>query len=262
MKKIILFVMLCMALLSSGAFAMTVEHLPYFDTYTKGFFSAVLVGHPIDDSSAGFSMDFYSNVSKVITLNSPDATNPYWWVWVSLHNTNENTSNQIDPTPHDMSVYVLCGGVGGWFNLTNGTNYTWSNGYSLFKLTWDTEEMIPVADMLSPVYDSPTGLPLYIKQRDCVFGVDDASFVLGDWATMKVWAQNPEKNAVCGVDEAVVYLQTATVTIVDINLQVWQILFQIFSIVVILLAIFGIPLLLFKLMRWLIEEVRGKKKLF
>lgn len=253
----------CMALMGSGAFAMTVDYQPYYNTYGTGLFSAVLVGQPIDASSAGFSIDFYSNTSKVITLDSPDETNQYWWVWVNLHNSGENTTSQIVLAPHDQRVFIQCSGSGGWFNLTSGySNNTWNNGYALFKLTWDTEVSIPVADSSNGMFDTPTGLPLYIKQRDCVFNADSNDFAGGDWVTMYVWAQNPDKNAVCGVDASVQYLQTATVTIVDINLQIWQIMFQLFSIVVIIGAIFGIPLFLIKMIRFMIEEIRGKRKLF
>jgi hypothetical protein len=79
---------------------------------------------------------------------------------------------------------------------------------------------------------------------------------------MSVWAQNPSKAAICSIDSSVQYIQSAATAIIDINLQIWQMLFQIFSIIVILGAIFGIPLLVFKLIKWLMDELKGKKKVF
>lgn len=242
--------------MSSHAFAMSVEYIPDFQTY-KPLGWNIYTGVPIDDSGAGFKLDFYSSGGKTLDLQSPDGTNPYWWVWVALRSTNSNSTDQIVPNPHDLTVFIQCGSTGGWYNITSAyTNYTWGRGYAIFRLTWNTEGMIQLAD--TPY--SPTGKPLFGLQRDCSFNVNDSSFVSGDFASIYVWAQNPDKASMCNVDSSVQFLQSAVTTIVDINVQIWQILFQIFSIVIILLAIFGIPLLLFKIVRWIIEEVKGKNK--
>jgi len=261
MKILLAVLIMTLMILPVNALAMAVDYIPDYQWYKPANQWTGYTGIPIDDAYAGFTLLFYSNVSKVLNLNSPDGTNPYWWVWIALHNTNMNNSDmtQIVPNPHDLRAYVRCGGTGGWYNITSTiTNYTWNSGYAVFRLSWDTEEMIPFA---TGSY-SPTGKPLYGLNRDCIFGVDDSSYDAGDWVTMSVWAQNPSKNAICSVDSSVQYIQSAVTAIIDINLQIWQMLFQIFSIIVILGAIFGIPLLVFKLIKWLMDELKGKKKVF
>jgi hypothetical protein len=256
MKKIILFVAVCMALLSSGVFAMSVEFHPEFNTYKPVGWSTY-TGIPVDDSSAGFTLELLdNNISngKSLYLNSPDGTNPYYWVYVALHDSTFNTTNEIVPAPHDISFYLTCGVSGGWYNFSNSTNNTWSVGYNVYKLAWDTETMIPYA---SPPF-SPTGRDLYVLNRDCFVAVDGLAGT--EYLKVSFWAQNPDKQAICGTDSAVEYLQSATTTLIDINMQIWQMLFQIFSIVIILGAIFGIPLLVFKLVKWMIDEVKGGKK--
>jgi hypothetical protein len=64
-------------------------------------------------------------------------------------------------------------------------------------------------------------------------------------------------------DENIVAQRSAITTItdaikdlVDINVQIWRILFNIFQITVLLVAFLGIPILLIKLIRWAIENVR------
>ena len=44
--------------------------------------------------------------------------------------------------------------------------------------------------------------------------------------------------------------------VVDINVQIWRILFNIFQITILLVAFLGIPILLIKMIRWAIESVR------
>lgn len=261
-KKIFVVALACIAFMSSGAFAMSVDYQNGYNTYSNGFLSALFMGQPIDNSNAGVNIWFYNNDTNVVTLQTPDEKISDWWLWVALHNSGENTTDEIVSSPHDIRVFVQCNGVGGWFNITSDVNNTWSNGYALFRLTYDTEQSVPVADMAGGVYTSPTGRLLYIKRAVCNLAVDNSSYVVGDWVEMNFWAENPSTDTQCGRDEAVTYLQTATVTIVDINLQIWQIMFQIFSIVIIMLAIFGLPLLLFKLVRWLLDEVKGRRKLF
>lgn len=45
--------------------------------------------------------------------------------------------------------------------------------------------------------------------------------------------------------------------IVNVNVQVWKILFNVFEIVVLLLAFIGIPVMLIMVIRWGIEKVKG-----
>lgn len=63
MRKMILFagIFACMALMSSGALAMSVEFQPNYNTYSTGFLSALFVGQPIDNANAGVNLWFYTN---------------------------------------------------------------------------------------------------------------------------------------------------------------------------------------------------------
>lgn len=44
--------------------------------------------------------------------------------------------------------------------------------------------------------------------------------------------------------------------VIDINVQIWRIIFNIFQITILLVAFLGIPIMLIKLIRWAIESVR------
>jgi hypothetical protein len=136
----------------------------------------------------------------------------------------------------------------------------------LFLLEWNTEEMIPYAwasEHGNPLI-SPTGKDLWTLNRDVYVEVfpDDWGNDPELFVEISVWAVNPSREAICNVDTSVEFIQSATLGLIDINYQIWTIFFNIFSVVVILLTVFGLPYLLFKLIMWIIGEVKNARKLF
>jgi len=262
MRKIFLLpILIALLTVVTPVMAMQVEYIPDYHTY-KPLGWDTYVGVPIDDSSAGFTVSLYQDGTgngKLLQLNGIDGTNPYWWVWVSAHDTNINTSTQIMTTPPDMEFFLQCNGVGGWFNFTSTYgNYTWNSGYNLFRLTWNVEEWIPQCELPN----CPTGQELFALQGNCYIAMDGTNTTDIDFVDVHFWAQNPSTEATCGTDSSVEYLQSAVLGLIEINYSIWTIFYDLFSIIIIILAIFGIPLLVFKVIMWIIDEVKGKKKLF
>ena len=257
MRKSILLLM-AVLLTVSPAFAMSVTHLPDYNTYKPVGWNTY-TGVPIDDSASGMTFylgDGYSNYSS-FDLNSPDGTNSRWWVWLRLINQTESGGTQIMDNPPDVRFRVLCGSSGGWFNITSaGGNLTWSSGYSLWYLDWDTEEMLQYAEQIV----SPTGKDLYGLSRDCYLEIDGSTLPASSYAKVSVWAESPSREAVCETDESIDFIKSATLGIIDINYQIWSMAFNVLVIVIILLAFFGIPIILIRVVRKLIDELSGKKR--
>jgi hypothetical protein len=204
--------------------------------------------------------------ASTFDLNSPDGTTTQWWAWVRVIDTNSSgcpdRCSQIDPHPPDMDFWLTCGSSGGLFHISsNLTNSTWNSGYAIFRLTINTESMIRVAEQDV----SPTGRELWTLQRDCYVQVYPDYLPPTEFVKVSFWNVNPSREVICSIDPAVSYLQETTIGLISINYQIWQILFDLFSIVMILLAVFGLPILLFKLVRWIIDELKrgvGGRKVF
>jgi hypothetical protein len=249
--------------LSVPARAMSVEHIDDYQTYKPVGWN-VYTGVQMDGSTAGFSIDLplMGKNASTFDLNSPDGTTVQWWVWVRVINTSSDTLSNIDPHPPDMDFRLTCGSSGGLFHITsNATNSTWNSGYTLFRLTINTESMIMIAEKEV----SPTGRELWSLQRDCYVEVFPDFLPVGEFVKISFWNVNPSREVICSIDPAVSYLQETTIGLISINYQIWQILFDLFSIVMILLAVFGLPILLFKLVRWIIDELKrgvGGRKVF
>jgi hypothetical protein len=267
MKKIFLLIgLLGLVLLSGQARAMSVEHVTDYNVYTPQSWSAALIGYPIDDSTSGVSFYLptaYANLTS-LDLNSPDGTTHQWVAWVRMidsslaGNCTAQLCSNVDPHPPDIDVRIQCGLSGGIFHVSsNNSNDTWNSGYTLFALTFDTEEMNIYAEREK----SPTGKDLWILQRICNIEVYPDQIPAGEVVEVSVWNVNPSKAAMCGSDPAVQFIQSSVAGIVNINIQVWEIAFQIFTIVVIIGSIFGLPLFVLKLIRWTMSELKGKKRI-
>ena len=261
MKKIFILFLVAILLLPVGVRAMSVEPITDYNDYTIIGFFKVFRGWQIDSSTAGvtfFMPNTYSSGLTNITvldLNSPDGTTTQWWVWVRMVNmTNGSYVPAVVVNPPDITFRLQCGVSGGTYNISSSSpNSTWNSGYTLFRLTYDTEEMHEYA---TADYTSPTGRDLYTLQRICYFQVYPDEFPSGDVVYVSVWNVNPSRNAICSIDPAVSSIESSTLGIIDMNFQIWTILFDLFSVAVILLAIFGIPVLLIKLVRWIFDEVK------
>jgi len=257
-KKIIIPIIMLMAMVSP-ALAMSVEYFPNYQQYKPQYAWDWITGVNVDDSSAGFGFALGDDSSESIGLYNPDYQNQNWWVYVSMLNSSITTYPQTEPEPPTVfNVTVQCGGSGGKWNLIKETNNTWDSGYALWRLSWDTEENLPLA------YEgfSPTGEDLYAKTRDCYFAVENNTLPSGTFLNFFVWAENPDLSAQCGEDEAQEFIISATLGIIDMNYQIWLMVYNLFIIAIILLAVFGIPIALIRLVRKLLDELEGKKKVF
>lgn len=243
-----------------GVRAMSVEQIADYQSY-KPLGWNVYTGVEIDDSTAGFTVNLGGGTNHtLIYLNSPDGTTAQWWVYVRMINSSVSTATQIEPSPPSIRFWLQCGVSGTTYNLSTALpNSTWNSGYALFRLTWDTEGMIAFAypSVEGNPLTSPTGKDLYTLNRDCYFQVypEDWNDVNAD-IKVSVWNVNPSRTVLCNIDPAVASIESSTLGIIDINFQIWTILFDLFSVVVILVAIFGIPILLIKLVRWILDEVK------
>jgi hypothetical protein len=268
-KFILILVMVAVLLMPVGVRAMSVEQIADYQSYKPVGWN-VYTGVEIDDSTAGFTINLGSGTNHtLIYLNSPDGTTAQWWVYVRMINSSVSTTTQIEPSPPSIRFTLQCGVSGTTYNLSTALpNSTWNTGYALFRLTWDTEGMIAFAypSVEGNPLVSPTGKDLYTLNRDCYFEVfpDDWNDSNAD-IKVSVWNVNPSRTVLCNIDPAVASIESSTLGIIDINFQIWIILFDLFSVVVILLAIFGIPILLIKLVRWIFDEVKkmmGGRKVF
>jgi hypothetical protein len=272
--------MIFACMMASPAFAIQVEFVPDYNIYGTGFLSSI-TGRQIDLSTAGVTFVLGSpfvgfastslNETRM-SFDSPDGTTNSWWVYVRMINDSSvsvsNPEGFMFPPPN-IRFTIDCPSSYVTYNITSTLpNSTWNTDYTLFYITNDqsaTPYAIPSVSGNS--LSSPTGRDLYVKSSDCRFEVYPV-----DWGYdsdlsvyVSVWNENPDRNAVCNIDPAVASIQSTTLGIVDINFQIWSMLFNIFSIVVILLAIFGIPILLIKLIRWIFDEAKkmtGKRKVF
>jgi hypothetical protein len=269
-KLIFLLSILFLTVLSVGVRAMSVEQITDYQTYKPVGWN-VYTGVQIDDSTAGFTINLPSmgKNASLIYLNSPDGTTAQWWVYVRMINSSVSTATQLETSPPSIRFTLQCGISGTTYNLSTALpNSTWNTGYALFRLTWDTEGMIAFAypSVEGNPLTSPTGRDLFTLNRDCYFEVfpDDWNDPNAD-IKVSVWNVNPSRQALCNLDPAVTSLQETTVGLISINYQIWQILFDLFSITIIIVAIFGLPILMFKMVHWIIEEIKkvtGGRKIF
>lgn len=257
-KKLLVPIVMLLAMVTP-ALAMSVEYFPSYQQYKPQYAWNWITGVNIDDSSAGYGFDLNEADTRSIAMYNPDYNNKYWWVYVSMLNPSLNTTDQIEPNPPTVyNVTVSCVGSGGTWNLINEENSTWSSGYVLWRLAWNVEQNIPLA---SADY-SPTGQDLYTKQTICSFAVANNSLPSGNFLTFRIWAENPDLSAQCGEDDAQAFIISATLGIIDMNYQVWLMIYNLFIIAIILIAVFGIPIALIRLVRKLLDELEGKKKVF
>lgn len=273
-KLIFIVGLFLLMMFSSGVNAMKIEQISDYQTYKPVGWN-VYTGVQVDASTAGVHFELWQshNTTPVIDFQSPDGTTSQWYVWIRLINSTANASMYSNEAPpHDINFHIQCTSTIGNFIVTaNQTNSTWNSDYEIFRLTYDTEGLSPVVvqDNTFPPVDatrfSPTGKPLYAVNSPCQFSVDDASLLPADTLDVYVWNVNPSRESLCNIDPAVSSLQETTVGLISINYQIWQILFDLFSIVIIIVAIFGLPILMFKMVHWIIEEIKkvtGGRKIF
>lgn len=270
--SIFLLLLVMLVLMSSPAFAMSVDFIQDYQTYKPVGF-VYYSGIQIDQSTAGVTFDL-GNPSSVnsttLNLNSPDGTTSEWYVWVRMTGSGLSTM-EIVQNPPDISLYLVCvdnGGVGGGtFNITSFyPNYTWNTGYAVFRLSTTATPIYYAYTPLTGTHGSPIGRDLTTVHTNCGFAVNPDDWGNStQWVRVSVWNVNPSREQLCNVDPAVQSIQESTLGIIDINYQVWVIFFDVFQIVVMLVALFGIPILLIRMVRWIVDEVKksvGGKKVF
>jgi len=273
---------LILAVMSSSAFALTITNVFDYHTYSTGFLTSA-TGYQIDDSTAGITFDigtqfvgeynaFPQNRTNFV-FDSPDYSTNAWWVYVRMINTSAispTNPDSIELNPPNIRFQIVCRSQGATYNLTSVLpNATWNTGYHLFYV--DTSDVHGVS-IATPSYNgnpltSPTGHDLVVRSVHCGFQVypDDWNNSADISVRVSVWNVNPSRQDVCNIDPTVTSIQESALGIVNINYQIWTIMFDIFSVVVILVSVFGIPILLIKLVRWIFDEIKkmlGGRKVF
>lgn len=267
-------------MLASPALALTtVTSVTDYGSYSNGFLSTV-TGRQIDQSTAGITFILGNPFigsgsnglnSSYVVLNSPDGTTKEWWVYARM--IDSSIANTTNPDgfviPPNIRITVECDSQGGTYNITSTLqNATWRTDYTLFNIksegSHQTYYALPSSSGVS--LSSPTGVDLLSNYNDCYFAVYPE-----DWnnpnmyVEFSVWNVNPSRQELCNVDPTVASLQSTTMGIVNINYSIWSIMFDLFQVVIVLVAIFGIPILLIKMVRWVFSEVKkinGGKKVF
>lgn len=281
MKNNVLFAVFAFALVcATPAFAVTITPVMDYGAYSTGFLTSA-TGRQIDLSTAGFTFDLGSPFigsgstgmdEMYVFLNSPDGTTTNWWVYARMTDiANVTNPDGFVVPPPNVRISVSCaGGAGGTYNVTTTlSNSTWNTDYVLFNIDMSDSSFkyYAIPSVSGNTLTSPTGRDLTVKEADCHFQVypDDWGNNTNRSIRFSVWNVNPDRNALCSIDPAVTTVQESTLGIVNINYQVWTIAFQFFEIVVILVGIFGIPILLIRLIRKVVDEVKdmlGKRKVF
>lgn len=178
--------------------------------------------------------------------------------WLSFHESSESVGWYIRKHPNDIStndnhtIVFDCGGsITGSFSTSDYEDW---NNFGFVHIVLDYED-----ESYSISYDES---PFTAKYLRCKFTASSGAFINNsayDYITMELIpsVSSFEFISCSGVSSAQISLAEEIGFLVTMMSEIWEIAWLIYSIFIILIAVFGIPILFFMLIRYVVFRLSG-----